>query len=408
MKIKTIEQLDIENKLLFLRTDYDFTPDTDAAEIDFKIDSTLYTIQYAIENGAKLIIASHRTVKEHKYDPQYSLGFVGDILSARLNTNIYFPEDCIGDAVKKIKQDMNPGDVMLLENLMFHKDEIKNEPAFSRKLSENVDVYVSEAFGLANKTYSSNTAMLEYINEKCAGFCFTDELMLLTDIKASQQKPFVVFYSGGDVYTKLEFLEHMKDNIDVLMLGGVFANTLLKSIGYEISEGCYDKESVYRINKLYKSLTARNKKVVLPEDFMIGIKHEKPEGFYIDELSKLKENFQITGVGKKTQQSFIKNINEASVILWDGGSCFTDMYKEDVYKKDIEDNINKADKDCKTDPITAELINNNEKLKIICDYKSCKYFNTINEKLQISYNIDCAYSYLKGENLPGLQALEHN
>ncbi|HSG31433.1 MAG TPA: phosphoglycerate kinase [Thermodesulfobacteriota bacterium] len=400
MNIKSIEQLDIENKLLFIRTDYDFASDTDAAEIDFKINSSLYTIQYAIENGAKLIIASHRTVKEHKYDPQYSLGFVGDILSERLNTNIYFPDDCIGDAVKKIKQDMNQGDVMLLENLMFYKDEIKNESAFSRKLSENLDIYVSEAFGLVNKSYSSNSSMLEYVNEKCAGFSFSDELMLLGEIKTCKQKPFVVFYNGDDVYAKLEFLEDMKENIDVLMLGGVFANTLLKSIGYEISDGYYDKESVYRINKLYKSLIARNKKVVLPEDFMINIKHEKSEGFYIDELSKLKENFQITGVGNKTQQSFIEYINEASIILWDGGNCFTDMYRK--FKKD------KGDKDCKTDPITAELINNNEKLKIICDYNTSRYFNNDNENLQISYNIDCAYSYLKGENLPGLQALENN
>ncbi|NIT13443.1 MAG: phosphoglycerate kinase, partial [Candidatus Dadabacteria bacterium] len=148
MNIKSIEQVEIEGRLLFIRTDYDYGLNANSEKINFKIDYSLPTVKYAVENGARVVIASSRRVKEHKHNPEYSLRLAGDMLSRELNTNIYFPEDCIGDAVKKIKQDMNPGDVMLLENLMFYKHETDNNPRFCKKLAESIEVYVSEAFGL--------------------------------------------------------------------------------------------------------------------------------------------------------------------------------------------------------------------------------------------------------------------
>ncbi len=390
MEINSVEELEIEDRLLFIRTDYDFALDAEHEYINFKVNSSLPTIKYAIENGAKVVIASHATVREHKYSEQYSLRALGEILSQRLNTNIYFPENCVGDAVKKIKQDMNAGDVMLLENLMFYKDEACNESAFSRRLSDNIEIYVNEAFGLANKTYSSIVGVPEHIKDKCAGISFTNELHLLDEIKTAPYSPFLIYFAGPDVYPKIGLLEHMLEKIDVLMLGGRFAGTLLKSIGYEILEDGYDRESVYKIKRLYKSLVARTKKVVIPEDFWVSIKTEAKNSFYIDERSKLKDDFNITAVGQLTENIYLKLIESAKLVLWDGGAGYNNIKSADI----------------RHDPISELLIKSHDKVRIISDIDTARNFNFINEKLQISYNIDCAYSYLKDEPLPGLEILK--
>jgi 3-phosphoglycerate kinase len=390
MNVKSIEELEISERILFIRTDYDFDINSESKGINFKIDCSLPTIKYALEQGSRVVIASHRSVKDHKYSQKYSLRCVGDMLSEKLNTNIYFPENCIGDAVKKIKQDMNSGQVMLLENLMFYKDEINNEPGFSRKLSENIDVYVSESFGLLTKAFSSNLGVLDYIKDRCAGCSFKKEMELLENLKKSSKKPFVAYFSGGDIYSKIELLEQMTDEIDILILDGFFASTLLKSIGYEIAKDGYDSASIYRIKKLYDSMVARNKKIAVPEDFCVSYKIENSKTVSIVDRSKLKDKFKITGVGELTKDIYSKIISNAQTILWDGKTGY-----DDIIPSSLESN-----------PIYNSLINSDSQVVVITDFD---YFSNnlmpYNEKLQISYNIESAYAYLKGEHLPALEIL---
>jgi len=390
MNVKSIEELEISEKTLFIRTDYDFDINSESKDINLRIDYSLPTIEYAIEKGSKIIIASHRTVKDHKYSDKYSLKCVGDILSEKLNTNIYFPENCIGDAVKKLKQDMNSGEVMLLENLMFYEAEINNEPGFSRKLSDCIDIYVNESFGLLNKAYSSNYGVLDYIKDRCAGCLFKKELELLDNLKNASEKPFVVYFSGGDIYSKIELLEKMTDKIDVLILDGLFANTLLKSIGYEIGKDDYDSESVYRVNKLYSSLTARNKKIAIPEDFRISYKTENSKTVHIVDRTKLRDEFKITGVGDLTKDIYSKIISDAKIILWDG---------QTGYGGEIHGSL-------EFDPVYNSLVNTDAQVVVITDYE-CFTNNLMldDKKLQISYNIEPAYAYLKEEHLPVLEIL---
>ena len=391
MNIKSIEEIEISEKLLFIRTDYDFDINSGSVDINLKIDYSLPTLKYALEQGSKVVIASHRTVKDYKYSSKHSLRCVGDILSEKLNTNIYFPENCIGDAVKKIKQDMNCGEIMLLENLMFYKGEVNNEPGFSRKLSENIDVYVSESFGLLTKSLSSNLGVLDYMKERCVGCSFSKEMQLLDDLKEGSNNPFVVYFSGGDIYSKIELLEKMTDTIDILILDGFFANTLLKSIGYEIAKDDYDKASIYRINKLYNSLIARNKKIALPEDFKISYKTENSKTLSTVDRSNLKEEFKITSVGELTLDIYSKIIDDAKMILWDGQTGYDDEKSGSIESK----------------PIYNSLINSDGQVVVLTDFGFfTKNLMRDNEKLQILYNIESAYAYLKTEHLPALQLLQ--
>lgn len=392
MNVKTIDELEISEKTLFIRTDYDFDINTDAKDINLKIDCSIPTIKYALEQGGKVVIASHRTVGDYKYTKEYSLRGVGDILSEKLNTNIYFPQNCIGDAVKKIKQDMSSGEVMLIENLMFYKDEIDNEPGFSKILSENIDIYVSEAFGLLNKGFSSNLGVVEHIKDRCVGFSFIKELELLENLKTSSESPFVVYFSGGDIYSKIILLESMTDKIDSLILDGYFANTLLKSIGFEIATDDYDKASIYRIKQLYNSLVARDKKIVVPEDFHVSYTTKISNSDHIVERSNLKEKFKITGIGDKTRDMYFKLISDAQIILWDGLIGYEDN-GYDTFK---------------SNPLFNSLISSDGKVVVITDFSSFnKNLMPDNENLQISYNIEAAYAYLMGESLPALEILQN-
>ena len=229
------------------------------------------------------------------------------------------------------------------------------------------------------------------MKERCVGCSFSKEMQLLDDLKEGSNNPFVVYFSGGDIYSKIELLEKMTDTIDILILDGFFANTLLKSIGYEIAKDDYDKASIYRINKLYNSLIARNKKIALPEDFKISYKTENSKTLSTVDRSNLKEEFKITSVGELTLDIYSKIIDDAKMILWDGQSGYDDEKSGSLESK----------------PIYNSLINSDGQVVVLTDFGFfTKNLMRDNEKLQILYNIESAYAYLKTEHLPALQILQ--
>lgn len=389
MNIKSIEDIDIADKTVFIRTDYDCGAEAHEKLLEHQIDYSLATIEYALSQGSRVVIASHRSVKQHKYDEQYSLSKAGDLLSEKLGTNIYFPDNCIGDAVKKLKHDMRCGDIILLENLMFHKYEAENDTVFAKKLSEDIDVYVNEAFGLINYGYASNLGMLEYVDEKCAGLSFYDEIQSLNNLLANPQSPFVVYFGSEEIYPKIELLESMIDKVDILLLSGVFANTLLKAIGFDVSEKYYDKSSVYRIKKLYDSIIARKKRVIVSDDFMIYQKSDNSEYTGTVERSKLKEDFHITGMGKNSQDLYCNILKDANTVLWDGFTGYENS--------DMDDNLKSR--------LYAALNESSGNVVVIKEYNNSGYQAETGEHLHVSYNCNAAYAYLKNQHIEALDAL---
>ncbi len=213
---------------------------------------------------------------------------------------------------------------------------------------------------------------------------------MLESLKKSAERPFVVYFSGGDIYSKIELLEHIIERIDTVIFDGLFANTLLKSAGFEIAVNDFDKTSVYRIKKLYDSLIARGKKIVVPEDFFVSKTTARAESYYISDRGRLREKFRITGTGEITNSLFTNIIANAQIILWDGYMGYGGMKS---FSADSH-------------PLYDSLLNTGGEVVVLTDYDN--FINNLiqdYDKFKISYNIDCAYAYLKGELLPALEVL---
>jgi len=317
MTIKLIDEVGIKSKTVFLRADLDNSQNKDVNIFNYKINYILDTVNYILENDAKLVIASHISIPTHNFDKNYSLETIAEVLSDKISRNIYFPENCVGDAVKKIKNEMRSGEVMLLENLMFHPSEVNNDSSFAKKLSDSVDVYVNESFSLIDRNYASNNAILSYIPDKCAGFSFVNDIKALDRIKEYEGDDLVIYFGGNNIAIKLDFLETYLDRLKMLFLGGDFLYSFLYSMGYSVNKQFVDESCIFRLKKLFSSLKARNKKILVPDDYYVSSLNSNKD-IHPVMRKDLNDEMRIHGFGSITAENYENSLKQCNFILWDG------------------------------------------------------------------------------------------
>ncbi|MEM7008643.1 MAG: phosphoglycerate kinase [Thermodesulfobacteriota bacterium] len=393
MTLPSIAQIDIAEKRVFIRVDFDFPTIGDtSAENNRKIINALPTIRYALAQNAKVVIASSFGNAKGRYNKKYSLEAVGSILSQSLGTEIYFPDNSIGEAVKKIGTDMQPGQVMLLENLEFQKGEIENSSDYARKLSECADIYVNEAFSLCDHNYASIVSICDYFENLCIGFQFENEIKNLESIK-NPQRPFTAILGGSNVLEKLELAEYMLDQVDTVILGGVFANTFLNVLGGETGRSQIEKDAIYRIKRFISSAETRNINLVLPQD-LLAIKGDlnNYESSFIISGGRLPKDMKVVDIGPDAQSDFQSRIEKAKTVLWSGplGIC-----EHDEFKKGTE--------------FMARALAESDIFSVIIGQ------DTIDTALDavgqegrsfISYGGQCSVDYLLGKELLGIEAIK--
>ncbi len=264
MKFKSIEEVDIRDKRVFIRVDFNvpITRDGDVAD-DARIKAVLPTIRHAIKEKAKVIIASHLGRPGGKHVRRLSIEPVGRRLSELLNKEIFFPEDCVGDAVKKIAIEMPSGAVMLLENLRFHRGEEENDPSFAKKLSGVVDVYVNEAFSVSQRAHASIVGILDFVEVACVGFVFGREVQYLGRLLGDPERPFVAILGGRSASQKIPIMETLLGRLNTILIGGATAFTFLKAMGKEIGKSLLDTSALYSAQRLLKSAKIRDVKISL-------------------------------------------------------------------------------------------------------------------------------------------------
>ena len=235
MDKKTIEKVDLKNKRVFIRADFN-VPLDDNGNItdDGRIRSTLPTINYALDAGAKVILASHLGRPKGKPNPKYSLAPVALRLNRLLNKEVKFAKDCIGPDVEHLVQGMRPGDVLLIENLRFHAEEEKNDEGFSKALAAFTDVYVDDAFGTAHRAHASTYGITRFVKQSVAGFLMKKEIDYLQKAVANPVRPFVAILGGAKVSGKIGVIENLKNKVDKVIVGGAMAFTFNKAWGDEV------------------------------------------------------------------------------------------------------------------------------------------------------------------------------
>jgi phosphoglycerate kinase len=331
MDKKTIEKVDLKGKRVFIRADFNVPLDENGnITDDGRIRSTLPTINYALDAGAKVILASHLGRPKGKPNPKYSLAPVALRLNRLLNKEVKFAKDCIGPDVEHTVQGMRPGDVLLLENLRFHVEEEKNDEAFSKALAAITDVYVNDAFGTAHRAHASTYGITKHVQYSVAGFLMKKEINYLQKTVANPVRPFVAILGGAKVSGKIGVIENLKNKADKIIVGGAMAFTFSKARGQEVGNSLVEPEMLDLAQRTRKSLRESNVKFYLPVDFVVAENMNDGATTKIVTSQEIPQGWTGLDIGPATVRLFSEAIQDAKTIIWNGPMG---MFEKDAYSR---------------------------------------------------------------------------
>ncbi len=331
MDKKTIEKVDLKGKRVFIRADFNVPIDENGnITDDTRIRSTLPTINYALDAGAKVILASHLGRPKGKPSPKYSLAPVATRLSRLLSKEVQFAKDCVGPDVEHLVQGMRPGDVLLLENLRFHTEEEKNDEGFSRALAAFTDVYVNDAFGTAHRAHASIFGITKYVKVSVAGFLMKKEIEYLQKTVANPVRPFVAILGGAKVSGKIGVIENLKNKADKIIVGGAMAFTFSKARGQEVGNSLVEPEMLEVAQRTRKSLRESNVKFYLPVDFVVAENMNDGAETKIVTSQEIPKGWFGLDIGPATTRLFTEAIQNAKTIIWNGPMG---MFEKDAYSR---------------------------------------------------------------------------
>lgn len=316
--IKSIEELKLENQRVFIRVDFNVPLDKEQQITDDeRIRAAIPTIQYAIEAGAKVILASHLGRPKGKVAPEYSLEPCGARLAELMKVEVHMPDDCIGDAPRKVIQDLRAGQVCLLENLRFHAEEEANEEGFIKELGELCDVYVSDAFGAVHRAHASTAGLPRIKSERGMGFLVKREVAALARVVDSPARPFVAVLGGAKVADKIEVIESLMQKCDAICIGGAMANTLLAAQGHKLQASRVETDWLARGRTLLEQARDRKVDILLPADVVVATSLEAQSGKTV-KVSDIPADHMALDVGPETLELFGARIAKAQTIFWNG------------------------------------------------------------------------------------------
>ncbi|MFZ5806888.1 MAG: phosphoglycerate kinase [Verrucomicrobiota bacterium] len=326
MAKKSIQNIDVKNKRCLVRVDFNVPMekgyDTAVISDDTRIRETLPTIQYLIQNDAKIILCSHLGRPKGKPDATQSLKPIAARLSELLGKSVIFASDCIGPDVRAKAMMMKPGDIMLLENLRFHSEEEQNDPGFSRQLASLVEIYVNDAFGAAHRAHASTEGVAHYISGPAvAGFLMQKELQYLGKDLNRPLRPFVVILGGAKVSDKIAVINALLEKANTILIGGAMAYTFNLALGKKIGNSLAEPEKVAVAKATLEKAKERNVKFLLPMDHVVA-EHIDFKEKTVSKLKTIKDeipaNMSGVDIGMSTIQAYSEEISQASTIFWNG------------------------------------------------------------------------------------------
>ncbi|MEK6589316.1 MAG: phosphoglycerate kinase [Nitrospinota bacterium] len=315
----TIEDLALKGKRCFIRVDFNVPLDqfgniTD----DTRIKAALPTINYAIDEGAKVILASHMGRPKGIVAPNLSMNLILKRLMRLLGKNVMMAEDCIGEDVKRMAEEMKLGDVLLLENLRFHKEEEKNDDNFSKKLAELSDVYINDAFGTAHRAHSSTQGITKYVPVAAAGFLMKKEIQYFEKAVSNPTRPFVAILGGSKASGKIGVLNNLSDKVDKVIIGGGLSFTFLKALGYHVGGSMVENNTLDDVKKIIQKINDKGVKFYLPVDFVVAERMDMRAEAKIVPAQEIPNSWVALDIGPATSTLFTEALHNAKTIIWNG------------------------------------------------------------------------------------------
>ncbi|MEO8875278.1 MAG: phosphoglycerate kinase [Polyangiaceae bacterium] len=315
--IKSIRDLPIENKRVFLRVDFNVPLKDGVITDDARIKEALPTIKHALERGVRLVIASHLGRPKKGPDADLSLAPCGERLAELLNLEVKMPEDCIGDAAKKVVFDLRGGQICLLENLRFHSAEEKDDEAFARELASYADIYVDDAFGAVHRAHASVHALAKLFDERGCGFLLEKEIAALGKLVTSPEKPYIAVLGGAKVSDKIEVVEALLAKVDALVVGGAMANTFLAAKGNGMGKSKVEGDKLALARTILERARDAKVEVLLPVDVVVAESLDSASGKVVD-ANAVPDDMMALDIGPKTVEAFSKRFSGAKTVFWNG------------------------------------------------------------------------------------------
>ncbi len=313
-----IQDLPIKGKRVFIRVDFNVPIDDNLVITDDRrIRSTIPTINYAIDEGAKVILASHLGRPKGKIDPRYSLSPVARRLQRLLNKEVIFAPDCIGSQVESMVSKMKDGDVMLLENLRYHIEEEKNESSFAKALSKLADYFVNDAFGASHRAHASIVGIPKFL-PSAAGFLMKKEIEYLKGSVEDPIRPFVAILGGSKVSGKIGVLGNLVDKVDKVIVGGGMAFTFIKALDYEIGDSLVEPDMIDLAKGIMDNLKKKGVKFYLPVDCVIAQEIAAGSETKIVTSQEIPKGWKALDIGPASVKLFSEAIQNAKTIIWNG------------------------------------------------------------------------------------------
>jgi len=391
MAIRTIDQIELKGKRVFIRVDFN-VPQDEKGNItdDTRILLSLPTIRFASDAGGKVILASHLGRPKGKKDPKFSLAPVVERLSQLLGKKVALAPDCIGEEVQKQIREMKGGEIVLLENLRFHPEEEKNEEAFSRALASLCDIYIDDAFGAAHRAHASTEGMTRFVKTVAAGFLMTKEIASLEKALVSPQKPYVAILGGAKVSDKIGVIQNLLDKVTTLLIGGGMAYTFLKGEGFQVGKSLVEEDQIGFSLKLLENAKGKIK-FLLPSDHIAAERMDIQAKREIVKNDKIPAGWVCLDIGPETAKTFSEEIQSAKTIVWNGPMGVFEMepFSQGTFA-------------------IAKAIANSSAFSIVGGGDSVSAVNKAGVADRISHistGGGASLEFLEGKKLPGIEAL---
>jgi phosphoglycerate kinase len=317
--MKNIRDLDIKGKKLLIRVDFNVPLDEQLnITDDIRIRGVLPTLNYALDENAKVIICSHLGRPKGERQPQFSLAPAAKRLSRLLNKEVVLAPDCIGPETKAIVEAMQPGSVVLLENLRFHAEEQQNDDGFASQLAGLCDIYINDAFAVAHRAHASVVGVTQFVEQCAAGFLLQKEMDYFHRSVSNPMRPLVAIVGGAKVSSKLGALDNLMDRVDKMIIGGAMANTFLKSIGHDMGQSKVEDELLDTARELLNKAKRLGVKLYLPVDCIVADRFEARAESKRVTVQEVPADWMVLDIGPATTVLFSEAMESAKTIIWNG------------------------------------------------------------------------------------------
>ena len=317
MNKKTIEDIDVSGKRVLVRCDFNVPLDGTKITDETRIVAALPTIKYLLDHNAAVILCSHLGRPKGEFNMKYSLAPVAERLSEKLNKKVVLAKDVIGPDAQKCVSEMKPGDVVLLENVRFHKEEEKNDPEFAKKLASFAEIYVNDAFGTAHRAHASTEGVAHYL-PAVAGFLIGKELDVMGKALENPARPFVAILGGAKVSDKIGVITNLLEKVDTLIIGGGMSYTFQKALGGSIGKSLCEEDKIDLAREMLEKAKEKGVRILLPVDNICGQEFSNDTMRITVHSKQIPDGWEGMDIGPKTQALFAAEIANAATVVWNG------------------------------------------------------------------------------------------